>query len=76
MESDTDHHEQNDLIRSFDYHAPDLENYHQNTRYIGDDVNADIITKFDSLFYTKSKFDDIIIRNYLGLPVNPRYIKI
>ena len=75
-ESDTDHHEQNDLIRSFDYHAPDLENYHQNTRYIGEDVNADIITKFDSLFYTKSQFDDIIIRNYLGLPVNPRYIKI
>lgn len=66
----------NDIIRVFDYHAPDLENYHQIKQYIGEGIDTDTITKFDSLFYSSTKFDDIIIRNYLGLPINPRYIKI
>ena len=66
----------NDIIKLFDYHAPDLENYHQIKQRTEEGIDKDNITKFDSLFYNIDKFDDIIIRNYLGLPVNPRFIEI
>lgn len=65
----------NHMIKSFDYHSPDLENFTLQKFCIqGNHVN--LITKFDSLLYNANNLDEVIVRNYLGLPINHHHIMI
>lgn len=60
---------------TIDYHSNDVENLFIRKRYdFQHKKSIDSIEKFDSIIYNIDKPDEIIIRNYLGLPVNYKYI--
>ena len=65
-----------DVFQKFNYSCIDVENLQFHKLHNPDAADVSLITKFDSLFYNVHRIDDIIIRNYLGLPVNHRYISI
>lgn len=62
-----------EVIKSVEYQAPDIENLHYQT-YYSDGETKELITKLDSLIYENTKLSKILIRNYLGFPVNYNYI--
>jgi len=67
----------NEVVQKFGYHCIDVENLMMDKLYnhvVGSTVP--LIKKYDSMFYPVDKIDQIIIRNYFGLPVNHRYINI
>lgn len=63
-----------ELVQKLGYHSKDVENLELHKLYNFEGSTKSLITKFDSMFYDVNKVDQIIIRNYLGLPVNHRYI--
>ena len=63
-----------EVIKSVEYQAPDVENLHYQTYYINEGGTKELITKLDSLIYENTNLSKILIRNYLGFPVNYNYI--
>ena len=63
-----------ELVQKFGYHSKDVENLELHKLYNMEGDTKSLIVKFDSMFYDVNKVDQIIVRNYLGLPVNHRYI--
>ena len=63
-----------ELVQKFGYCSRDVENLELHKLYNMEGSTKSLIVKFDSMFYDINKVDQIIVRNYLGLPVNYRYI--
>lgn len=62
-----------EIVKEIAYTSPELENFVYQ-QFVENTELKDSIRKFDSVLYNYENLDDVIIRNYLGLPVNFRYI--
>lgn len=74
-EAKSDELVESEVYQQFVYNAPELENLMLQNCMIDGHINT-IVTKFDSILYNHNHLDDVIVRNYLGLPINYRYIYI
>lgn len=63
-----------EVCKEIAYQSPELENFVYQ-QFVEDKKLKDSVTRFDSVIYSHESLDDTILYNYLGLPVNFRYIK-
>ena len=62
------------IIKTIDYSSNEIEIFKCREILISPDNSVYAIDKFSSVLYSYNNINDIIVRNYLGLPVNVRYL--